>query len=303
MELRHLRYFLAVAEERNFTRAAVRLNIAQSPLSRQIRQLEKEIGVQLFTRTTRSVALTYAGEIFHERARGLLESASEAAEAARKAARGEHGTLAVGFTGSATYELLPGIARGYGDRYPEVTLDVHSDLVTPQQIEMLLAGRLHVGVLRTPVTARGIAVELLRREPVMVALANRHPATASREIDLADLRDEWFIAPLLDPPSVMYSLMRDACRTAGFSPRIRQVVAGSATLVAMVAADMGVALVPASLRHLGIDGAAFRPLRGPQITTGLALAYQDTNVSPLIRRFIDMARTVAQGPEPEIKPF
>lgn len=289
---------MAVAEERNFTRAASRLNIAQSPLSRQIRQLEKEIGVQLLTRTTRSVALTYAGEIFYQRAAGLLESASEAAEDARKAARGELGALVVGFTGSATYELLPAIARGYRDRYPEVTLDVHSDLVTPQQIEMLLAGRLHVGVLRTPVTAPGIIVEPLRREPVMVVLANRHPATVNREIDLADLRDEWFIAPLANPPSVMYSLMRDACQAAGFTPRIRQVVTGTSTLVALVAADMGVALVPASLRHLGINGAVFRPLRSPRITTGLALAYQDTNVSPMIQRFLDTARTVAHSRGP-----
>lgn len=298
MELRHLRYFLAVAEERNFTRAARRLNIAQSPLSRQIRQLEEEIGVQLLTRTTRSVALTYAGEIFYKRARTLLESASEAAEDARKAARGELGVLAVGFTGSATYELLPAIARGYSDRYPEVTLDVHSDLVTPQQIEMLLAGRLHVAVLRTPVTAPGIEVELLRREPVMVALANRHPATVNREIDLADLRDEWFIAPLVNPPSVMYSLLRDACQSVGFTPRIRQVVAGSAPLVALVAADMGVALVPASLRHLHINGATFRPLRRPTMTTGLALAYEDKLLTPLVQRFLDTARTVARSREP-----
>jgi len=302
MELRHLRYFVSVADARNFTRAAEQLNIAQSPLSRQIQQLEKEIGVQLLTRTTRSVALTYAGEVFLERARAVLESASAAAEDARKASRGELGALTVGFTGSATYELLPAILRTYSDRYPDVNLDVRSDLVTPQQTEQLLDGRLQVGLLRTPATAPGLAVETIRREHVMVVLASRHPATVNREIDLADLRDEWFVAPPNNPPSTMYTLMRDACEAAGFTPRVRQVVAGSSALVALVAADMGVALVPASLRHLRIDGATFRPMRAPQITTGLALAYRDVDVSPLVRGFLEVTRMVVRSRESAVSP-
>ena len=295
MELRHIRYFLAVAEERNFTRAAGKLNIAQSPLSQQIRQLEREIGVPLLTRTTRSVALTYAGEVFYERTRALLADAAIAAEDARKAARGELGSLAVGFTGSATYELLPTLVRAYADRYPEVTLRVHSDMVTPRQTEQLLDGRLSVGVLRPPVTIPGIAVETIRHEPVVVILASRHPATVQRQIDLSDLREEWFISYPDNPASTMYTIMRTACETAGFTPRIRQVVADSATLVALVAADMGIALVPASLRHLRINGATFRPLNSPRITTGLALAYRETNVNPLVRRFLETARIVVRS--------
>ncbi|MFF0144142.1 LysR family transcriptional regulator [Amycolatopsis sulphurea] len=295
MELRHLRYFLAVAEERNFTRAAERLTIAQSPLSQQIRQLERDLGVELFTRTTRSVALTYAGEVFLQRARALLTDAETAADDARKAAAGQLGSLSVGFTGSATYELLPTLVRAYADRYPDVTLEVHSDMVTPRQTEQLLDGRLSVGVLRPPVTVPGLAVETIRHEPVVAILASRHPATVHRSLDLADLRDEWFISYPSDPPSTMYSVMRSACETAGFTPRIRQTVADSAALVALVAADMGVALVPASLRHLHINGATFRPLATPALTTGLALAYQETDVSPLVRRFIDTARTVVRS--------
>ncbi|MFE5563385.1 LysR substrate-binding domain-containing protein [Amycolatopsis japonica] len=295
MELRHLRYFLAVAEERNFTRAAERLAIAQSPLSQQIRQLERDIGVVLFTRTTRSVALTYAGEVFLHRARTLLAEAEIAADDARKAATGQLGSLSVGFTGSATYELLPTLVRAYADRYPDVTLEVHSDMVTPRQTEHLLDGRLAVGVLRPPVAVRGLAVETIRQEPVVIILASRHAATVHRSLDLADLRDEWFISYPSDPPSTMYSIMRSACETAGFTPRIRQTVADSAALVALVAADMGIALVPASLRHLHINGATFRPLRSPALTTGLALAYRETDISPLVRRFIDTARTVVRS--------
>ena len=170
MELRHIRYFLAVAEERNFTRAAGKLNIAQSPLSQQIRQLEREVGVPLLTRTTRSVSLTYAGEVFYERTRALLADAAAAAEDARKAARGELGSLAVGFTGSATYEFLPTLVRAYADRYPEVTLQVHSDMVTPRQTEQLLDGRLSVGVLRPPVTVSGN-----RRRNHSPRTGRRHP--------------------------------------------------------------------------------------------------------------------------------
>ena len=205
MELRHLRYFVAVADERSFTHAATRLNIAQSPLSQQVRQLEREIGVQLFTRTTRSVRLTYAGTVFYERARRLLEDGETAAEDARKAERGELGALSIGFTGSATYELLPTLVRAYADRYPEVTLRVHSDMVTPQQTEQLLDGRLAVGVLRPPVTVAGLAVETIRQEPVMVLLSSRHPASAAREIDLADLRDQWFVS-YPDQPAVDHVL-------------------------------------------------------------------------------------------------
>ena len=295
MELRHLRYFLAVAEERNFTRAAGRLNIAQSPLSQQIRQLERDVGTELFTRTTRSVALTYAGEVFLQHARTLLVDADAAADDARKAAAGQLGSLSIGFTGSATYELLPTLVRAYADRYPGVTLEVHSDMVTPRQTEQLLDGRLSVGVLRPPVTDPGLAVETIRHEPVVAILASRHPATVHRSIDLADLRDEWFISYPSNPPSTMYSIMRSACETAGFTPRIRQTVADSAALVALVAADMGIALVPASLRHLHINGATFRPIGTPALTTDLALAYRETDVSPLVRRFIDTARTVVRS--------
>jgi DNA-binding transcriptional LysR family regulator len=297
MELRHLRYVVAVADEGSFTHAASKLNIAQSPLSQQVRQLEREIGVQLFTRTTRSVTPTYAGLVFCERARRLLAESDGAAEAARKADRGELGELGIGFTGSATYELLPTLVRAYADRHPEVALRVHSDMVTPQQVEQILDGRLDVGVLRPPVNAPGVAVETIRQDPVVVLLASRHRATAHREIDLTELRDEWFIAFPADPPSTMYSIMQSACRNAGFTPRVRQVVADSSALVAMVAADMGVALVPASLRHLRINGATFRPLSSPRLTTGLALAYREDDVDPLVRRFLETARTVVRSRE------
>jgi DNA-binding transcriptional LysR family regulator len=302
MELRHLRYFVAVAEERNFTRAAERLLIAQSPLSQQIRKLEREVGVELFARTTRSVSLTYAGEVFYARAVELLEASDEAAEAARKAARGEFGKLSVGFTGAATYELLPVLMRAYADRHPDVTLDVKSDMDTPKQVEALLEGRLAVGILRPPITAAGLTVEVLRHEPVVVLLASRHPAAVHRELDLADLRDESFISYNNNPPASMYMVMRQACEAAGFVPRIKHVVSDSSALVALVAADMGIALVPASLRHLGIRGATYRPLRSPRLSTPLGVAYRDQAVDPLVRRFVEISRKVVRSLQPTEPP-
>lgn len=290
-----MRYFMAVAEERNFTRAARRLDIAQSPLSHQIRRLEREIGVPLFTRTTRSVSLTQAGEVFYERAGQVLGLVEDAIEASNKAARGHLGRLSIGFTSSATFELLPRLARTYADRYPDVTLEVHSDLTTSEQIAALLEGRLSIGVLRPPVVAEGLAVETIRREPVVVLLANRHPRSVDREIDLADLREEWFISQHANPPATMHQVLINACQSAGFVPKVRETVGGSAGLMALVAGDMGVSLVPYSLRHMSIDGVTFRPLRSPAVTVSLALAYRKENISPLIREFLEMARAIVRS--------
>ena len=302
MELRHMRYFVAVAQERSFTRAAERLLIAQSPLSRQIRKLERDVGVELFARTTRSVSLTYAGQVFYEAAVQLLEASDEVIETTRKASRGEFGKLSVGFTGAATYELLPVILRAYADRHPDVTIEVKSDMDTPQQVEALLEGRLAIGVLRPPIRAAGLTVEVLRHEPVVVLLASRHPAAVRRELDLADLRDEAFISYNNNPPASMYLVMKSACESAGFVPRIKHVVADSSALVALVAADMGIALVPASLRHLGIRGATYRPLRSPRLSTPLGLAYRDQTVDPLVRRFVEISRTVVRSLQPTEQP-
>jgi DNA-binding transcriptional LysR family regulator len=295
MEVRHMRALIAVAEELNFTRAARRLNMAQSPLSQLIRSLEREIGVPLFARTTRSVSLTHAGEVLCQRLVEVLALADDAVDAARKAALGQLGHISIGFTGSATHELLPPLARAYADRYPEVTLEVHSDLTTPAQVERLLNGQLDVAVLRPPIRVNGLAVETIRHEPVVVLLANRHPRTVNRDIDLADLRNEWFISLPNNPPATMYSVMMTACQAAGFIPKVRQTVADTTSLVALVTGDMGVALAPASMRHLTTSGATFRPLRAPDVTVSLALAYRESDVTPLIRQFLDTARTVVRS--------
>jgi DNA-binding transcriptional LysR family regulator len=292
MEFRHVRYFMAVAEERSFTLAAARLNIAQSPLSQQIRKLEREIDVELFTRTTRSVSLTPAGEVFYERMRAMLALTEDAVDTARKTARGESGRLSIGFTGSATYELLPALVRAFHDRHPDVTLDVHSEMFTKAQVDGLMAGELDVGLLRPPARAEGLVLEVLREEPLVALLPSSHPATVTRSVQLSSLRDDWFICHPPGPVSNMHATVLAACERAGFTPRIRHVISNTAALVALVAAGLGVAVVPASLRHLGINGATYRPLAPPVTTVPLALAYRGESVSPLVRRFVETARVV-----------
>ena len=297
MELRHIRYFVAVAELRSFSRAAERLMLAQSPLSQQIRKLERELGVRLFERTSRSVALTHAGKVFYERVRRLPEAGEEAGAAARRAARGEQGRLAVGFVGSATYELLPGVVRAHHERYPEVTLDLHGEMLTAAQLDGLLDGSLAVGVLRPSTQAEGVVVEVLRQEKLVALLPVQHPLAGERAVPLAALSGEWFLSHPGQPPSAIYGAMLQACRQAGFLPRVRQEVKETATLVALVAAGLGVALVPASVQRLHLGGTAYRPLAPPCPEVALALAYREGEVSPLLRRFLETTRSVIRSRE------
>lgn len=300
MELRHVRYFVAVAEERSFTRAAERLCIAQSPLSQQIRKLEREIGVELFLRTTRTVRLTEAGSAFYERARLLLVSSEEAKEAARRAVRGEVGRLSLGFTGSATYELMPDLVRAFHDRFPDVELELHSEMLTPVQVEAIVEGRLSVGVLRPPVTTKGLVVEVLREEPLVALLPIMHPAARTRSLSLECLRHEAFVDYPSDPPSTVHNIMLEACRQAGFVPKIGQTATETAALVALVAAGLGVALVPASVRHLHIDGVTVRPLDSPRVTVQLALAYLEGPTDAVVRRYLETARSVLRSRQREV---
>ncbi|MBV9229224.1 MAG: LysR family transcriptional regulator, partial [Chloroflexi bacterium] len=192
MELRHLHYFIAVAEELHFGKAAERLQMAQPPLSQQIRQLEDELGVQLFYRTKRHVQLTEAGHVFLQEARQTLIQAEQAIVAARRAGRGELGRLAIGFVGSATSDILPTLIRGFQERYPEVELLLR-ELTTAQQVRALQDGRIHVGILRPPVHDDTLRIETLFKEPLIVALPERHPLSSQVQLPIEALAREHFI--------------------------------------------------------------------------------------------------------------
>ncbi|GID97639.1 LysR family transcriptional regulator [Amorphoplanes digitatis] len=289
MEMRHLRYFVVLAEECHFGRAAKRLHMAQSPLSHQIRQLEDELGVALFQRTTRRVALTAAGERYLERVREVLRGVEVAGEEARRIAAGDTGHLAIGFTGSATYEMLPTLSRDLRNSFPGIELDLKGELLTPDQVAALLSGELDVGFLRPPVRDPGLDVHVLRSEPLIVALPVSHPLAHRRRVRLEDLDDEDFISYPSHGRSVVHDLVADACRRAGFTPRVVEEVAETSTIISFVAAGLGVALVPASVANLRVTGARYRPLVGDPASVELAVAIRVADASPLAVKVRDRA--------------
>jgi DNA-binding transcriptional LysR family regulator len=290
MELRHLRYFVAVAEERHFGRAADRLHMAQPPLSQQIRRLEAGLGVTLLHRTTRSVELAPAGEVLLVRAREILAAVEGASEDARRAARGEFGRLAVGFTGSATYELLPKLAAALRDALPGVVLELRGELLTPAQVASLLDGTLDLGLVRPPVRERDLAVEVVRREPLVAVLPHTHPLAAADAVPLEELAGEPFIVYPSHFRSVVHDAVEATCEAHGFLPRAALEVSETATLVSFVAAGLGVSLVPESVRHMTVHGAVYRPLAGDAAAVELAVAWRRADVSPLLARALGVVR-------------
>lgn len=290
MELRHLRYFVAVAEERHFGRAAARLHIAQPPLSQQIRRFEDELGAPLLYRTTRSVELSPAGEVLLERGREILAAVDAAIEDARRAARGEYGRLAIGFTGSSTYEMLPSLAAALRRELPGVVLDLQGELLTPAQVTRLLDGTLDLGLLRPPVRERDLIIEVLRSEPLIAVLPESHPLGDSKAVPLGQLKDESFVTYPSHFRSVLHDAVEDACAAHGFRPIAAHEVAETATLVSFVAAGLGVSLVPASVRHMTVQGAIYRPLSDDSTRVELAAAWRRDDDRPMLARALDVIR-------------
>lgn len=288
MELRHLRYFLAVAEELHFNRAAQRLHIQQPPLSQQIRQLEKELGVDLFIRTTRNVRLTEAGRTFMEHAYGVIEAVEDAGEAAVLAARGLTGKLRVGFTGSATYALLPLIAETFRKTYPNAVLEAEGELVTSAQVTGLLSRQLDVAFGRLIFPTPELESRVVRREHLIVVLPAGHSLAAHESISISDLADQQFVTLPGRWGSTTYELTIQACADAGFSPQIRQEVSQTATLIGLVAAGFGVALVPESCRHINVTGAVYRPIAGAAPRSDVVMAWRADNELPLLRQFLEL---------------
>jgi DNA-binding transcriptional LysR family regulator len=294
MELRHLRYFLAVADELHFGRAAARLHIAQPPLSQQIRQLERELGYALFLRTQRRVRLTPAGAAFREEARSLLERLEQAKVAAGRVARGEAGALAVGFVASATYALLPRLYRRFRERHPSVALALE-EMSTAEQVDALRAGRIQLGLARPPVGDDTLRAEPLAEEPLVAALPARHPLAARAALPLRALAHEPFVLFPRAPRPGWIDVVQEACRAAGFRPAVAQEVLELSTAVTLVAAGIGVTLVPASAQALRLDGVAYRALRGPAPRTTLVALQRADEPPPVVERFLEVARELLRA--------
>jgi DNA-binding transcriptional LysR family regulator len=295
VELRRIQYFVAVAEEAHFGRAAGRLRMAQPPLSQQIKALEAEMGVTLFRRTTRKVELTAAGARFLERARDILADVDDAVAEAGQVAAGMLGRIAIGFTGSATYDLLPSLVRVLRADLPGIELDIRGEMLTPDQVTALAEGTLDLGLLRPPVRSTAIEVQALRREPLIAVLPEHHPLADRQRVQLSDLRDDPFITYPSHNRSVVYEAVIDACQRAGFIPGNVHEVAETSTLVSFVAAGLGVALVPASVQHLRITGATYLPLAGTTREVELALATRAGETSPHVAQVRARAEALFGG--------
>ena len=293
MELRTLRYFVTLAEELHFGRAARRLAMTQPPLSLAILKLEEEIGVALFARTRRHVALTHAGSVFLEQARSVLARAGEAVQLAQAAHRGEIGRLAIGYMSASIFTLLPAVLREFAARHPGVRLDLR-ELTLPQQIAALRAGDIHAGFVRPPVTDAELASESLLEEPLRVALPAGHPLAAASRLRAMRLASEPFVMFQRSPGLVLHDLVLGFCLQQGFAPRVAQEASQTHAVVGLVSAGIGVALVPASAQEIRLRGVEFRPLAETSPRVGTCLAWRRDDASPALRAFADTARRVAR---------
>jgi DNA-binding transcriptional LysR family regulator len=293
MELRHLRYFVTLAEELHFGRAARRLHLSQPPLSMQIKSLEQELGTTLLLRTQRRVELTAAGEAFLKEAREILARVSAAAEAARRAARGETGELEVGFVSVADYNILPPALREFRHRSPGIRLTLR-EATTDVQLRDLVEERMDVGFLMAPVADERLQALPLLRERLVAALPERHPAAGGRgPVSLKRLADSPFILFPRHMAPRLHDMVIGFCAAVGFAPRVEQEAVQMQTIISLVSAGLGVALIPESLRHLGRTGVVYRPLREPSPLTEIALAWRARDARPALQRFIAAVQAVA----------
>jgi DNA-binding transcriptional LysR family regulator len=283
MELRHLRYFVAVAEERHFGRAAQRLHMAQPPLSQQIRQLEAELGLTLLTRTTRRVDLTPAGAAYLERAREILAAVDAAAHEAASIAAGRRGRLLIGCVGSATYSLLPELARTLRAELPEVEFGFRGEMLSPDQAAALTDGALDLGLLRPLPDSPGLSITHLRQENLLVAMPRDHRFASRRRVRILDLHGEGLVIHAGSGRSAMNAMIQDLFDSAGSRAHIAHEVAETSTLVTFVAAGLGVAIVPEPTAALAVPGVVYVPLAG---TPGVELvaATRAGDDSPLLTR-------------------
>ncbi len=293
--LRHLRYFVPVAEERHFGRAAEPLLMAQPPLSQQIRRLEAEVGVELFVRTTRRVDLTEAGTAYLERARAILASVDAAADEARRVAAGSVGHLAIGCVGSATYSLLPALSRRLAEELPGVDFSFRGEMLVADQVDALRAGTIDVALLRPPVADGTLTLTRLREERLVLAAPDGHPLAARRQVRVADLAGADLIVHSAGRRSAMYDVVRRLFDDAGVTPHIRHEVGETSTLVTLVAGGLGVAVVPAPVGALTLDGVAFRPLVRPARTVELAVARRADRAEPHLLRTLAVLAELARG--------
>ena len=290
MELRDLRYFVAVAQHRNVSRAAESLHVSQPALSEQIRKLEEELGAPLFERTSRGVVLTDAGEAFLPHARAVLAEADIAADSVRMVAHGIAGTLTVGFIDSAALGILPPLIRRFTSRYPQVKLNLR-ELGTRAQLEELEAGTIDVGIVRGPIWNAGLTGRAIAMESLVVALPSNHEVAREDEVRMADLRDEEFITYPADRGAGLFEETMRLCHEAGFEPHIVQEANEITTICALAGAGLGIAIVPASVSAIAASGVVYRPI-DPRVELERWAVWRDGALPGALEAFVTSLPTV-----------
>lgn len=296
MELRHLRYFVAVAEELHFGRAAKKLNIAQPPLSQQIRGLETELGFQLFYRTKRRVELTDAGRIFLQEARLTLEQAKQTTRAAERASRGETGHLSIGITPTTSYAACPKIVKLFRTRFPHVDLTL-KQLSSLDQFQALSRREIHVGFVhigfpRPPINP-GIEVRTIARERWVVALPEDHRLSGLSCIPLRELAAEPFILFPRHTRPELFDQIISSCQKAGFSPNIVQEAYPPQIAIGLVSAGIALSLVSSSLQNIRLPGVVYRPLSDTIPAGEIVVAWRQDDSSPTVRALLQIVDETA----------
>jgi DNA-binding transcriptional LysR family regulator len=290
VELRHLRYFRTVASELHFGRAAQKLHIAQPPLSHQIRQLEAELGFELFHRSKRSVTLTPAGQAFLLQVERIFQQLAQAIEIGRKTSRGELGEISIGFVGSATYNILPALLQQFRDLYPAVQIELH-ELTTDRQLVWLREGRIDLGLMRPPIIEPDVSSEVIFQES-LVPVA--HPLATMTAIDLALLAEAQFILFPRQLAPGLYDPIITLCQAAGFSPLVVQECVQMQTIVSLVSANLGVSILPASICEVQRQGVVYRPIHDTEALAKISIVWRTNDDLPTLDRLLEIAlRTTA----------
>jgi DNA-binding transcriptional LysR family regulator len=297
MEIRWLEAFVAVAEELHFGRAANRLQMAQSPLSQTIRRLERELGVTLFDRSTRSVALTPAGEALLPHAHRVFEELELARQATRAVSGVFYGTVSIGFSGALNHRTLPPLTRAVRQRYPEVALKLVGRVMTRDGVAQIEQGALDLAFVSLPLDPSPLVrTRLVGREPLGIALPVDHPLATEAEVDLVDLAADGFITTPAALGSGLQETGLRACVDAGFRPRVVQEITDPFMILTLVAAGVGVALMPAEVAELMPSGAVYRPLRGTPTYLNNAIAWSADNPSAVLKAVLAIADEVLPTP-------
>jgi DNA-binding transcriptional LysR family regulator len=287
MEFRHLRYFLVLADELHFGRAAQRLSITQPPLSLNIQQLESSVGARLFDRDSKGVRLTAAGLAFRDAARALLAKADEAGLLAREVQAGAVGRLRVGFVGSVLFRGLPRWVERFQASHPRIDVSL-SELNSQEQIDALLHEQLDLGFIHTRRVPDPLTTGFVQAEPFMCCLPASHALAKRRKIALAQLRDEPFVLFSRRASPDYFTRIIDLCAAQGFYPRLRHEVRHWLSVVSMVSQGFGVSIVPAPIARSGVAGAVFRPLAEPGAPSEVHCAWKPEPDVPARRQFIEM---------------